>query len=306
MISFLAKHSLIIMFICAFLGFILPKASAAVFPYLPYVLFFLMTLSMIGTDQPRLMKKLTQPACWLFSLLHSFGFMLLSFVGCHFLGLDSDLTLAIIAVGATGSLFATPAIVKAIGFDTVFAMAMTITTTLMLPLSLFITLLLFQQQSVSLDMYQYGLRLVIFIAGPMLLSLLMYRYIPTTRLKLIHQKISPFTIVLVFFFPFGLIGDFRVLWQESASEAYQYLLIACVICFLFFAVTYFIYKRSGKENALISAITAGNRNVLLSYTVAGSLLGPAFLPLVGALQIPTYFLPMVAKFIAKHSTKNKC
>jgi BASS family bile acid:Na+ symporter len=294
------------MFICAFLGFILPQASAAVFPFLPYVLFFLMTLSMIGTDQNRLMRELSKPACWMFALLHSFGFMLLSALCCYSLGVDDELTLAIVAVAATGSLFATPAIVKAIGFDTVFAMAMTITTTLILPISLFVTLFLFQQQSVSLDMYQYGLRLVIFIFGPMLLSLLMYRYIPTIKLKMIHQKISPFTIVLVFFFPFGLIGDFRGLWQTSSSEAYQYLMIACALCFLFFAITYFIYKRSGEENALISAITAGNRNVLLSYTVAGSLLGPAFLPLVGALQIPTYFLPMAAKFIAKHKTKNKC
>lgn len=299
MLVFLVRHSLPCMFVFAILGFLLPTVSLAFFPFLPIVLFTLMSLTLLGMKQNDLIKRLSSRQIWLYAVLHSAVCMgVVSVIG-WWLSFDADLLLAVVAVAATGSLFATPAIVRALGFDSMQAMAMTIATTLVLPVSIFIVLVFFQTQSVALDWTSYFVRLVVFIFGPMLFSFLVHRFCPEIALNQFLMKISPYTILLVFAFPFGLVGSFRILFDQDPIVALNYFVIATSLCLLFFALSYFVYRKQGKAIALTTAITSGNRNVLLTYSIAGVLLGPAFLPLAGALQIPTYLLPVFTRWLNK-------
>jgi BASS family bile acid:Na+ symporter len=287
------------MFLAAILGFVFPSLSLSVFPFLPLVLFFLMTLTLLGIKQAELIVRLRNRKIWLYSSLHAIFYMLfIGLIGWLF-SANASLQLAMVAVAATGSLFATPAIVRALGFDSVEAMAMTIATTLLLPLVIFVTLLIYQGDSVHLDLVAYFLRLIIFVFGPMAFSFLVHAIAPREALDRMLVKISPYTILLVFAFPFGLIGSFRVLFDQDPMAALNYLLVAMGLCALFFSVSLLVYWRSGKEIALTAAITSGNRNVLLTYSIAGALLGPAFLPLAGALQLPTSLLPVITRWLNK-------
>ncbi|GAA0836089.1 hypothetical protein GCM10009112_28750 [Marinomonas arenicola] len=299
MFAFLIRHSLLCMFLAAILGFVFPSLSLSVFPFLPLVLFFLMTLTLLGIKQAELIIRLRNRKIWLYSSLHAIFYMLfIGLIGWLF-SANASLQLAMVAVAATGSLFATPAIVRALGFDSVEAMAMTIATTLLLPLVIFVTLLIYQGDSVHLDLVAYFLRLIIFVFGPMAFSFLVHAIAPREALDRMLVKISPYTILLVFAFPFGLIGSFRVLFDQDPMAALNYLLVAMGLCALFFSVSLLVYWRSGKEIALTAAITSGNRNVLLTYSIAGALLGPAFLPLAGALQLPTSLLPVITRWLNK-------
>ncbi|MEL0624623.1 hypothetical protein V6238_16215 [Marinomonas arenicola] len=299
MFAFLIRNSLLCMFLAAILGFVFPSLSLSVFPFLPLVLFFLMTLTLLGIKQAELIVRLRNRKIWLYSSLHAIFYMLfISLIGWLF-SANASLQLAMVAVAATGSLFATPAIVRALGFDSVEAMAMTIGTTLLLPLVIFVTLLIYQGDSVHLDLVAYFLRLIIFVFGPMAFSFLVHAIAPREALDRMLVKISPYTILLVFAFPFGLIGSFRVLFDQDPMAALNYLLVAMGLCALFFSVSLLVYWRSGKEIALTAAITSGNRNVLLTYSIAGALLGPAFLPLAGALQLPTSLLPVITRWLNK-------
>ncbi|MCB5162903.1 hypothetical protein [Marinomonas algarum] len=299
MLLFIVRNSLPFMFAFAILGFLVPSASIAFFPFLPAVLFTLMTLTLLGMKQNELIQRLSTLGVWLYSLLHSA--VLMAIVGGvgWWLELDGNLLLAMVAVAATGSLFATPAIVRALGFDSLHAMAMTIATTLVLPVSIFATLVLFQTESVELDWASYFTRLIVFIFGPMLFSFMVHKVTPDEVLGRFLLKISPYTILLVFAFPFGLVGSFRLLFDQDPMMALKYFGIATALCGLFFTLSYFAYRKQGKAEALTAAITSGNRNVLLTYSIAGALLGPAFLPLAGALQIPTYLLPVLTRWLNK-------
>lgn len=305
MLSFLVKHSLVGMFLCAILGFSFPDASNALFPFLPYVLFTLMMLTLVGMPMESLVKRLCQGGIWLYALLHSAFYMIIFAVTGLLIGVSDELLLAVLGVGATGSLFATPAIVRALGFDALEAMAMTIATTLLLPIALFIPIHFLPMSQGSLDFVSYGLRLVIFIVGPILISFTLHRVVPKEALQRALLKISPYTILLVFAFPFGLIGSYRVMFDQSVSEAMLYLLIAVVLVMLFFVVTFLFYRGLGIQEALTAAITSGNRNVLLTYSIAGALLGPAFLPLAGAMQVPTYILPVITRRLARYLESRK-
>ncbi|QUX92948.1 hypothetical protein CYL31_16700 [Marinomonas sp. A3A] len=297
MLLFLVRNSLPFMFVFAILGFLLPSVSLAFFPFLPIVLFTLMSLTLLGMKQNELIKRLSSKEIWLYAILHSAVLMGVVGVIGWWLSFGSDLLLAVVAVAATGSLFATPAIVRALGFDSLQAMAMTIATTLILPVSIFIALICFQAESVELDWSSYFVRLVVFIFGPMLFSFLVHRFFPEEALSRFLMKISPYTILLVFAFPFGLVGSFRMLFDQDPMMALNYFLIATGLCCLFFFLSYLFYRKQGKAIALTAAITSGNRNVLLTYSIAGVLLGPAFLPLAGALQIPTYLLPIFTRWL---------
>lgn len=297
MLLFLVRNSLPFMFVFAILGFLLPSVSLAFFPFLPIVLFTLMSLTLLGMKQNELIKRLSSREIWLYAILHSAVLMGVVGVIGWWLSFGSDLLLAVVAVAATGSLFATPAIVRALGFDSLQAMAMTIATTLILPVSIFIALICFQAESVELDWSSYFVRLVVFIFGPMLFSFLVHRFFPEEALSRFLMKISPYTILLVFAFPFGLVGSFRMLFDQDPMMALNYFLIATGLCCLFFFLSYLFYRKQGKAIALTAAITSGNRNVLLTYSIAGVLLGPAFLPLAGALQIPTYLLPIFTRWL---------
>lgn len=300
MLAFLVKHSLIGMFICALLGFAFPTASDALFPFLPYVLFTLMMLTLVGMPMERLITRLCHGAVWRYALLHSACYMVVFTLIGLLLNISDELLLAILGVGATGSLFATPAIVRALGFDALEAMAMTIATTLLLPLALFIPIHFLPMSQGSLDFVSYGLRLMIFIVGPILVSFLLHRFVPKEALQRALLKISPYTILLVFAFPFGLIGSYRGMFDQSVTQALVYLVIALLLVSFFFAGTFFVYRRAGIQEALTAAITSGNRNVLLTYSIAGALLGPAFLPLAGAMQVPTYILPVITRRLARY------
>ncbi|SBS26781.1 hypothetical protein MSP8887_00497 [Marinomonas spartinae] len=299
MFAFLIRHSLVFMFLSAVLGFVLPDLSSHFFVFLPYILFCLMTLTLLGIRQNELLRRLKKVSVWGYAFVHSAVYMLL--VGCiaNLFHLDKSLQLAMVSVAATGSLFATPAIVRALGFDSIEAMAMTIASTLLLPAAIFVTLLAYHPGHISLDLTSYMLRLVIFIFGPMFFSYLIHKAIQRDTLNTILNRISPYTILFVLAFPFGLVGSFRQLFDRNPHNALIYLVIAILLCCLFFIISYWVYRKSGKEFALTAAITSGNRNVLLTYTIAGGLLGPAFLPLAGALQIPTSLLPVVTRYLSR-------
>jgi len=299
MFAFLIRHSLVFMFLSAVLGFALPDLSGHFFVFLPYTLFCLMTLTLLGIRQNELLRRLKKIRVWGYAFIHSAVYML--FVGCiaglfHF---DKNLQLAMVSVAATGSLFATPAIVRALGFDSIEAMAMTIASTLLLPAAIFITLLVYHSGHISLDLTSYMSRLIIFIFGPMFFSFFIHKTIPKNTLNSILNRISPYTILFVLAFPFGLVGSFRKLFDGNPYDAFIYLMVAVLLCCVFFIVSYWVYRKSGKEFALTAAITSGNRNVLLTYTIAGGLLGPAFLPLAGALQIPTSLLPVITRYLSR-------
>jgi len=290
------------MFVAALLGFSFPQYSQLLFPLLPYVLFSLMVLTLLSMKQSSLIKMMMKPIVWQYAFYHAFGLMALC-VGISWgVDIDDELVLAIGAVAATGSLFATPAIIRVLGLDALMAMAMTIASTLVLPIAIYVLLLVTQSGDIELDIQTYCIRLIVFVFGPMFSSFLLHYFLAPQKVAVFLQTISPYTVLLVFAFPFGMIGDFRLMWDETPVTAYQYLGIATLLCAVFFLSGFALYRKQGVNVALVTAVTSANRNVLLTYTIAGTLLGPAFLPLAGAVQVPTYLLPVIAKWLAKRTS----
>ena len=295
LLNFISHHSALFMILATIMGFLLPSWADVVLPFLPMVLFFLMFFTLMAINQHKLVQALSQPAVWLYALLHTVGMSVLFIGVCYVVGIRGDLLLAVAAIMATGSLFATPAIVRSIGFEPLYAMALTIASTLIMPVVLFANLWLFQTGSVSLDMVLYVKRLLIFIVGPMAISALVHRWVAEEVLLKVHQQLSKVTLLLVMSFPFGLIGKYRSLFDSDPIHALILLIFSMVIVTVLFWLNFYLYRKSTTERRISAAVASGGRNVLLTFTIAAPFLGTQYLPLIGAMQFPIYALPLISR-----------
>lgn len=298
MLAFLVRHSPVLMLVFYALGFCLPKAAAWLLPYLPSILFFLMCFSLIGINQRQLLQTLTQRGIWLFAAAHVGASCLLMFGVAWLCGIRGDLLIAIAAVGATAPLFATGALVQSIGLDPLPAMARTIAATLLMPLVLWI--LLQWTDGARLDLVAYVQKLLIYIAGPIVLSVILRSTLPEHWLRRIYPRVAQFAVILVFAFPFGLTTAFRHLYDQQGAGGALYLMgISFLLCFGGFALAWFLYRHRGTDDAIAAAMVGGSRNVLLTLTITSPFLGNTFLALIGALQLPVFAMPIVAKALIK-------
>jgi len=299
LLNFVNRYSAILLASCVFIGFLLPEFSKSLLPWLPWVLYALMQLTVISLNHRSLIKDLSCSNVWYYAIWHGLGTSILVIGLAWLLNLEHNLYLALAATCATGSLFASPAIVRSLGLDSQRCMAMTIASTLLMPGLLLLNGQLFsylmQRNSVQLDMVLYFNRLLIFIILPVIISALCHSFFKQHYINKALIKIKPITIVLVFFFPLGLMGAFRDSFDQNMNDAIYYLAVACLMSSLIFFSSYLLYRHQGKDMALTSAITATNRNVLLSYSITGSYLGSEFLIYMGALQLPIYLLPLLVK-----------
>lgn len=304
MLRFIARHSTLIMPLCAVVGFVFPDLSNAVLAYLPEVLFFLMFFTLLGIDQYALLKRIVTKYVWGFAVLQSAGMSLVLVLISYALGVRGDLLLAIAGLGATAPLFGSGALVNAVGFDAQLAMAKTIAATLVMPCTLLGVLWLLGDKDAHLDLATYIKRLVIYIIMPMVLAVAARRFIAPDVLSRYYPKVAQFNILLLLLFPLGLMAGFRETFDQDIWQALSLLALSSVLALFFYFSAYFIYRRFGYENAIVAAIVCGGRNVLLAYTITVPFMGAMFLPLLGAFQLPAFCLPMLGKYMVKRHKQN--
>lgn len=305
MLRFIARHSTLIMPLCAVVGFIFPDLSNAVLAYLPEVLFFLMFFTLLGIDQYALLKRIATRYVWGFAVLQSAGMSLILVLISYALGVRGDLLLAIAGLGATAPLFGSGALVNAVGFDAQLAMAKTIAATLVMPCTLLGVLWLLGDKNAHLDLVTYVQRLVVYIIMPMVLAVLARRLIAPAVLSRYYPKIGQFNILLLLLFPLGLMAGFRETFDNDPWQAFSLLMLSSVLALFFYFSAYFVYRRFGYENAIVAAIVCGGRNVLLAYTITVPFMGVLFLPLLGAFQLPAFCLPLLGKYMVERHKQHQ-
>lgn len=301
MLIFIARHSTIFMPLCAFIGFIFPNLSNTVLPFLPQILFFLMFFTLLGINQKLLLQKIADLSVWIYAIFQTGICCLLLTLIAYLCGARGDLLLAISALGATAPLFGSGAIVNAVGFDALLAMAKTIAATLLMPVSLLIVLWILGVSGATLDFGLYFQRLFSYIVAPIALAVVARRFVQADMLATFYPKVARFNIILLLMFPLGLMGGFRQSFDKSPVQALSLLALTFVLAFGFYFLAYILYIKKGKEIAIIASLVNSGRNVLLTYTIATPFLGVWFLPLIGALQLPMFSLPLLAKYMAKKS-----
>ncbi len=299
MLALIARHSPIIMPLCAVLGFCVPALAEATLRWLPEILFFMMFFALLGINQKQLILLLTRPAIWRFALLQTVGFCLFCSAGAYILGVRGDLLLALAAISATAPLFGSAVVVNAVGFDPMKAMAQTIAATLLMPLPLLLILKLLSTAGAELNLALYFQRLLIYISTPIVLAVVLRRLIPGDVLTRYYPSVARFNVLLLMCFPIGLISGFRRLFDHNPLQAAWMLGLGVLLVAVFYFGTYLLYRKQGEADAIPAALVSGGRNLMLSYIITTPFTGPLFLPLVGAVQLPIFSLAFIGKLMAR-------
>lgn len=300
MLGWVMRHSPVLMAGFAVFGFLWPQGAGRVLPFLPEILFLLMCFSVLGLNQRELLLELFRRAVWRDALLHGAGMCVLAGGTAWLFGARGEWLLAIAAVAATSPLFASGAMAQTVGMAVLPVMARTIAATLLLPLVLLVLLFASQKAGARLDFGAYALKLLAYIAGPVLLAVVLRRVMPQPWLARLYPRFAQAAVILVFAFPFGLMAAFRHYWEaHGTSAALAVLGLALALCYGGCVLGYALYRRAGRDAALMAALLGGSRNVLLTLAVAGSFLGTEFLVLIGALQLPMFAIPVLARLWVK-------
>lgn len=300
MLAWIVAHSPWLMLGCCGLGLLWPQGSEAMLPFLPQVLFFLMCFSLLGLNQRQLWRALASRAVWGFALWHGAGYSALAGGLAFVLGARGDWLLAIAAVAATSPLFATGALAQSVGLPVLPAMARTIAATLLLPLVLLAVLAVLVGQGATIDLAAYAMKLLVYVAGPMVLAVVLRGALPERVLLAVYPRVAQYAVLLVFAFPFGLMAAFRYFFDDFGMWAALELLgVSTVLCFGGCVLAALPYGRAGQSAMLAAAIVGGSRNVLLTLAIAGPFLGERYLPLIGALQLPMFVMPLLVRFAVR-------
>ena len=296
MMTWIVRHSPLLMFAFCVLGFLWPQGSTAMLPFLPLTLFLLMCFSLLGMNQRQLLRAVFSRAVWRDALLHGAAMGLLCGAVAWLCGARGEWLLAMTAVGVTSPLFASAAMAQTVGLPVLPVMARTIAATVLLPVYLLVLMLFSRKSGVELDWGAYMLKLLVYIAGPMLLAVALRSLLPQPWLTALYPRVAQWAVLLVFAFPFGLMAAFRGYVDSSGwLAALGVFAVAVALCYGGGVLGFVLYRRAGEEVALMAALMGGSRNVLLTLAVAGSLLGTEFLVLIGALQLPMFATPVLAR-----------
>lgn len=303
LLSLVGRYASELMVAFAILGFLFPNLGAYLLPALPQILFFLMFITLMGLNHRQLLRRLFCWDIWRFALLQTLGMTIMFSVIAYIFGARTDLLLAIAAVTATAPLFASGAMVKAIGYDALETMAKTIAATLIMPAVLLLVLWTLYGREAQLQLDTYAWRLLIYIISPLVLAALVKKILADKLLLSLYPPIAQINVFLVISFPFALSGAFRLLVNQQPFYGIKLFVLGVSMSFALALIAYHLYKQQGKDIAIPAAITSGGRNVLLTYTIAAPFLGDTFLPLIGAMQLPMYLQLWIARKIEPSGNK---
>ncbi|OBX73102.1 lantibiotic ABC transporter permease [Moraxella atlantae] len=301
MLRWIAKNSTIVMPALCVLGMLLPNLSAMVLKTLPAILFFLMFFTLLGLDERKLLRNMALPKTWRFAVMQTAGMTLIATGVAWLCGARGDLLLAIAAISVTAPLFGSGALVNALGFDALEAMAMTIAATLLMPVILLGVLTLLASDGATVDFAMYGRRLAVYVIAPMILAAVARRTLPQHWLQTAYPLVARYNIILLMAFPLGLVGGFRRELDQDLGTGILLFVIAVALVVLYYFGMYLLYRKKGLEEYITASLISGGRNLMLTYSIALPFLGTMFLPLVGAAQLPMFSLSWVARrMIARH------
>lgn len=278
-----------------FIGIALPPLAAAFKPFLLPLIFLLFLSAVLQVsfgDAAHAAVK--DKASWV-TLLWQLLVLPLLFYFCLKPVLSDQLHLFAVISMCTGSITATTALSRLFNLNSALSLVVGMAGAVLMPLPLYVFLQLMVATEVSLDVTAYCVRIVVFIALPLLVAYLIRRVISVEADQQLRQHMPSVAMVLLVFFGLAVMDGVGELLFSDPWRLLSYIALAFGISFgvqlLSFAALYFLGARDATTVALLCAY----RNMGLVAAIAGSSLGEDFFIFLGVWQLPMYVLPLLLR-----------
>ncbi len=277
------------------IGIALPPVAAFFKPFLLPIIFLLFLSAVLQVS----FKDAAQAAlkgrtswimlCWQLVLLPLiFYFFLKPF-------LSPQLHLFAVVSMCAGSITATTALCRLFNLNSALSLVVGLAGAVLMPLPLYVFLHLMAGAQTTINLYNYGLRIVAFIFLPILCAWVLRKLISVeTDFKL--QQIMPrITLVLLVFFGLSVMDGVGAMMLDDTGRLLSYLGLAfgvsIFVQLLTVAALYFL----GTRDATTGALLCSYRNMGMIAAIAGPSLGEDFFIYLGVWQLPMYILPLVMR-----------
>jgi BASS family bile acid:Na+ symporter len=210
---------------------------------------------------------------------------------------DTIIVLTIVTA-CSGSLFSSPALAELLGLDRQRALQAMVLSTLFMPVSLFIFLSIFQGSQAQLDIVNYGMRTLVFLAAPFALMVAWRPVAASLRrehaLRIGHGARWA-TIFALLIFGTGLMSGVADKLESNPARVLFLLALATALCLLMIVLTTIVMYRFGYTEAMTSAVVAGFRNIGLGFALVGEAAFPDLAVYAGISLLPVFVAPLVIR-----------
>lgn len=283
-------------------GIAIPPVSRLLGPHLYVFVFFLMLFSSLTIDlrsavpDRHVSTRLVKVLAWQMILLPvAIG------IWHHFAPAAGQWLELMFLTACAGTIFGAPAFARVMRLDTLLTLRGVLAGTLLMPVILPLLTPVFTQRAGDFDFAAYVIRFGIFIVVP-LTAAGIYQLRPggpAGEIRLFNRL----TIVFLALFGVAVMDGIGVRFVQMPGQMLGLLGFALLVHAVFFGLSFVMFLRWGRREALTAGLLSGYRNMALVLAVGGSLLPPDFVVYVALWQIPMFVTPLAVKMLGNNGNQ---
>jgi BASS family bile acid:Na+ symporter len=287
-----------------FIGIAVPPIGAYLKPFVTEAIFLLLCISFMRVDMSALRDHLKRPGI----ILAATGWTMLAVplifgVSCLATGIDKhfpDLFLGLMLQSVASPMMAAPALAALLGLETTPVLITLVTSTALVPLTAPLFAYFFMGAALTLSPLMLGLKLFALLSGSLLVAAAIRRIVGSTAIARHKQAIDGLNILFMLVFVTAVMGTVAGSFLADPLYATGLALFAFAVFFAVFGLTVWIFRGSGRANALAMGLVVSQRNMGLMLAATDGVL-PGLTWLYFALgQFPIYMSPQLLKLFVQN------
>jgi BASS family bile acid:Na+ symporter len=289
--------------VSVFAGTALPPLAALFKPAFTPALAALLCLAFLRVEPAALNAYVRRPALviaaavWIMIAMPLLCGFALKFSGAE--ALASGLFIALMLQASAPPVISSPTFAALLRIDSALSLATMLVCTAAIPVTGPIFAALFIGGTIDLSPVALGLRLAGLLAGSALAAFVIRRVVGTARIERQKEPIDGMSVIALFVFAVGLMDGATAAFLTRPLLVIGLIALAFFLALAFGAVTYAVFARAGRPQALALAFCAGSRNMGLLLAAAGGFVPDMTWLYFALAQFPIYLLPQILKPLAK-------
>ncbi len=301
-LGWLGRHGTRAVAISVFAGIALPPLAALLKPAFTPALAVLLCLSFLRVEPGALHAYLRRPVlviaatAWIMIAMPLvFGFAIV-LAGVE--ALLPGLFIALILQASAPPLISSPTFAALLRIDSALSLATMLVCTAAIPLTGPLFAAYFLGGTIDISPIVLGLRLAALLAGSALAAFVIRSFVGKERIERQQEPIDGMSVIALFVFAVGLMDGATAALLARPLLVIGLTVFAFLLALVSGAVTYAVFARAGRPQALALAFCAGGRNMGLMLAAAGGFVPDLTWLYFAVAQFPIYLLPQILKPLA--------
>ncbi|MBH68740.1 MAG: hypothetical protein CMM58_10345 [Rhodospirillaceae bacterium] len=295
-LNLIGRYGTIIMPVGVVLGLSFPSLSQITKPLAEPLVLLMLGVSIYRLDPSLIFKTLKRFKVITIGIVWILIVMPFCIFGLTKLAdLPVGLLIIVVAWSACPPLVSTPGLAILIGLDAATALLVMIGATVLFTVSLPIILLVLTGTGFDLDPITMSFQLIGIVCICGLTAQLARFLVGKSVAKSSEPAADGVIVLLMALFAVTIMGGVHEPWQNNPQKVIQFLIVAAAACIFSQSFCALIFSQFHRATAGSIALASGSRNLALLIPVANGTFADNLWLYLAVVQIPVYFLPLLAK-----------